>query len=200
MIGFINGKVHKILDGYVLIDNNGVGYKVFVSKRTISSLPHEGENVFIYTHMNVREDDISLYGFMTLEEINMYNMLKSVSGIASKSALSILDSFTPLELIIHITNGDDVSISKAHGIGKKTAQRIILELKDKMKINSELIDIDIPNDSYMKTSSIEKQEAIDALIALGYSKKESVDAVYSLDTIDKKTSEIISMALKLLLK
>lgn len=199
MIGFINGKVHKILDNYALIDNNGMGYKVFVSKRTISLMPKEGENIFIYTHMNVREDDISLYGFMTLEEINMYNLLKSVSGIASKSALSILDAFTPVELIIFISNGDDVSISKAHGIGKKTAQRLILELKDKMKSNATSIEDDTAS-TYTGASSIEKQDAIDALIALGYSKKESIDAVFSIDTIDKSTSEIISMSLKLLLK
>lgn len=199
MIGFINGKVHKILDGYALIDNNGVGYKIYVSKRTIQMMPKEGEDIFIYTQMTVREDDISLYGFMSLEEINMYNMLKTVSGIASKSALSILDAFTPVELIIHITNSDDVAISKANGVGKKTAQRLILELKDKMKAKSMEIE-DVSIISYDSTSSIQKQDAIDALIALGYSKKESVDTVFKLDTIDKTASEIISMALSSLSK
>ncbi len=199
MIGFINGKLHKIMDGYILVDNNGVGYKIFVSKRTIEKLPDINESFLIYTHMNVREDDISLFGFMTLEEINMYNLLKSVSGIASKSALSILDAFTPIELIMFISNDDDVSITKAHGIGKKTAQRIILELKDKMKKAAMEMD-DISNEKYDSVSSSDKQDAIDALIALGYSKKESVEAVYQVDTIGLKTSEIISMALKELSK
>ncbi len=199
MIGFINGKLHKIMDGYILVDNNGVGYKIFVSKRTISLLPKEDETFLIYTHMNVREDDISLYGFMTMEEINMYNMLKSVSGIASKSALAILDAFTPLELIMFITSDDDTSISKAHGIGKKTAQRIILELKDKMKKTAMEID-DISVVGYDSVSSSDKQDAIDALIALGYSKKESIEAVYQIDTENMSTSEIISSALKLMLK
>lgn len=199
MIGFINGKLFKIMDGYILVDNNGIGYKIFVSKRTISQLPNENEQFLIYTHMNVREDDISLYGFMSMEEINMYNMLKSVSGIASKSALAILDAFTPLELIMFITSEDDVSISKAHGVGKKTAQRIILELKDKMKQTAiELEDISIIG--YDSVSSSEKQDAIDALIALGYSKKESIEAVYAIDVENKSTSDIISIALRNLLK
>ncbi len=198
MISFINGKLHKIMDGYILVDNNGIGYKIFVSKRTISQLPEENENFLIYTHMNVREDDISLYGFMTMEEINMYNMLKSVSGIASKSALSILDAFTPLELVMFICNDDDISIAKAHGIGKKTAQRVILELKDKMKKTAMEMD-DVSTVSYESVESQSKQDAIDALIALGYSKKESVEAVYSIDITDKSTSDIISIALKGLL-
>ncbi len=199
MIGFINGKLHKIMDNYILVDNNGVGYKIFVSKRTISLLPKEDESFLIYTHMNVREDDISLYGFMTLEEINMFNLLKSVSGIASKSALAILDVFTPLELIMFITNDDDTSISKAKGIGKKTAQRIILELKDKMKKTAmEMEEID--SISYESINGSEKQDAIDALIALGYSKKESIETVYSIDTTGKTTSDIISIALKSLLR
>ncbi len=195
MIGFINGKLYKIMDGYILVDNNGVGYKIFVSRRTISQLPMENESFLIYTHMNVREDDISLYGFMTMEEINMYNMLKSVSGIASKSALAILDSFTPFELIMFITNDDDKSISKAKGIGAKTAQRIILELKDKMKKTAMEME-DISTVSYENVSSQDKQDAIDALIALGYSKKESVEVVYQIDTQGKSTSDIISLALK----
>ncbi len=199
MIGFINGKLHKIMDGYILVDNNGIGYKIFVSKRTISKLPMEDETFLIYTHMNVREDDISLYGFMTMEEINMYNMLKSVSGIASKSALAILDAFTPLELIMFITSDDDTSIAKAHGIGKKTAQRLILELKDKMKKTAMEID-DVSVVSYDSVSSSDKQDAIDALIALGYSKKESIEAVYQIDTDKLSTTDIISKALKVLLK
>ncbi len=199
MIGFISGKLNKIMDGYILVDNNGIGYKIFVSKRTISQLPLENETFLIYTHMNVREDDISLYGFMTMEEINMYNMLKSVSGIASKSALAILDAFTPLELIMYISNDDDVSISKAKGIGKKSAQRIILELKDKMKQTALEMD-DQSAIKYDSVSSSDKQDAIDALIALGYSKKESVEAVYQIDTTGITTSEIISLALKSLLR
>ncbi len=199
MIGFINGKLNNIMDGYILVDNNGIGYKIFVSKRTISQLPVQGETFLIYTHMNVREDDISLYGFMTMEEINMYNMLKSVSGIASKSALAILDSFTPLELIMYISNDDDVSISKAKGVGKKTAQRIILELKDKMKQTAIEMD-DSSSIKYDSVSSSDKQDAIDALIALGYTKKESVEAVYQIDTLEMSTSDIISMALKSLMK
>ncbi len=198
MIGFINGKLHKIVGDYILVDNNGVGYKIFVSKRTISLLPKENESFLIYTHMNVREDDISLYGFMSLEEINMYNLLKSVSGIASKSALSILDAFTPIELIMFITNDDDTSISKAKGIGKKTAQRLILELKDKMKKTA--IEME-ENDSisYDSVKGSEKQDAIDALIALGYTKKQSIETVYAIDTTGKTTSDIISIALKALL-
>ncbi len=199
MIGFINGKLNKIMDGYILVDNNGIGYKIFVSKRTISQLPMEDETFLIYTHMNVREDDISLYGFMTMEEISMYNMLKSVSGIASKSALAILDAFTPLELIMYISNDDDASISKAKGIGKKSAQRIILELKDKMKQTAIEMD-DQSAIKYDSVSSSDKQDAIDALIALGYNKKESVEAVYQIDTEGITTSDIISLALKSLLR
>ncbi len=201
MIGFVSGKLSMILDNGVIIDNNGIGYKIMVSPRTISNLPSINTEVKLFTHMNVREDDISLFGFFTIEEINMFNMLTSVSGIGSKVGMGILGNFTPSQLILAIVSEDANMLSKAPGVGKKTAQRIILELKDKMKTENNYFDTEDTGVSVATSDVISaKQDAIDALLALGYSRSESIQTVMEVALPEMSTEEIIKLALKKFVK
>ncbi len=199
MISFIKGKIEITGKDYIVIENNGIGYNIKTSLATIGRLQRDKE-VKVYTHMQVREDDISLYGFAYLEEISIFTMLTSVSGIGPKGALAILDMFTPQDIMLFIMSDDSKSLSKAKGVGPKTAQRIILELKDKMKSNS----IVNSESSIEMTSSVgnigsgDVIDAIDALIALGYEKTDAVKAVNSVYTEELTIQDIIKKALKAL--
>ncbi len=199
MISFIKGKIEITGKDYVVIENNGIGYNIKTSLATIGRLPRDKE-VKVYTHMQVREDDISLYGFAYLEEISIFTMLTSVSGIGPKAALAILDMFTPQDVMLFIMSDDSKSLSKAKGVGPKTAQRIILELKDKMKSNS----IGNTDNSMEMASTVgnigsgDVIDAIDALIALGYEKSDAVKAVNSIYTEELTIQDIIKKALKAL--
>lgn len=126
----------KIVDkanNYVVIDNGGIGYKIFMSPSVIEKLPDTGENLKVYTYYYVREDNIALYGFLSNEELRMFELLLSVSGIGAKSAIQILSSITPSSFALAVISNDVSKIVKIPGIGNKTAGRIILELKDKLK-------------------------------------------------------------------
>ncbi len=199
MISFIKGKIEIVGKDYIVIENNGIGYNIKTSLATISRLTRDKE-VKVYTHMQVREDDISLYGFAYLEEINIFTMLTSVSGIGPKGALAILDMFTPQDVMLYIISDDSKSLSKAKGVGPKTAQRIILELKDKMKTNS-IVNTESSLEVAVNVSNIGASDvidAIDALIALGYEKSDAVKAVNSVATDDCSVQDIIKKALKAL--
>ncbi len=201
MISFIKGIVEIIGDDFVIIDNGGIGYKVKVSLNTLSKLPKKDSEVKIFTHMQVREDDISLYGFMSMEEISMFNLLTSVSGIGAKGALGILNILSPTELMLCIVAEDVTSICKAPGVGKKTASRLILELKDKIKSKSDNYETlkldDVSNNPQVNT---DKQDAISALIALGYDKNESFKVVLEVALEEMTVEEIIKASLKKFVK
>ncbi len=203
MISFIKGKVEIVGDDFVILDNNGIGYKVKVSINTLAKLPKTGEDVKIFTHMQVREDDISLYGFTSMDEISMFNLLTSVSGIGAKGALAILNILSPTDLMLSIVAEDVTSICKAPGVGKKTASRLILELKDKIKSKSDSFEtLKLGIDSVAKNSSVntDKQDAIDALIALGYDKNESFKVVLEVALEEMTVEEIIKASLKKFVK
>lgn len=196
MIRFIKGKyISNGLD-YIVVENNGMGYLVKTSSKTINNF-NLLEEITIYTYMGVREDDISLYGFKTNEELSMFTLLISVSGIGPKVALGILNEHTPEKLIYAILNNDIDLLTRAKGIGKKTAQRMILELKDKMK-TQEVYDIE-PN-SNININEDNRKEAIEALMALGYSKKESISVVVSVYIENMTTTEIIRKSLSQFVK
>ncbi len=199
MISFIKGKIEIVGKDYIVIENNGVGYNIKTSLATISRLPRDKETK-VFTHMQVREDDISLYGFAYLEEINIFTMLISVSGIGPKAALAILDMFSPQDIMLYIISDDSKTLSKAKGVGPKTAQRIILELKDKMKSNS-IVNTESSVEIATSVNSIgsgDVIDAIDALIALGYEKSDAVKAVNSVASEDLVVQDIIKKALKAL--
>lgn len=195
MISYLNGTLEYILYDYIIVDVNNTGYQVFVSSYTISQLPKIGSNIKIHTHMNVREDAILLYGFLIIDELDMFNMLIMVSGIGPKAALAILSTMRPADISTAIIIEDITSLSKAQGIGKKTAQRLILDLKDKLKTNTTFQNDTLLLDSIPNSNSY-KQEAIEALIGLGYSQMEATKAVISIYQEDMSTEDIIKSALK----
>lgn len=201
MISFIKGKIEIVGEDFVVIENNNMGFKVKVSLSTLAKLQKSGEEVKIFTHMQVREDDISLYGFMSMEEISMFNLLTSVSGIGAKGALGILNVMQPTEIMLCIIAEDVDTFCKAPGVGKKTASRLILELKDKIKSKSDTYE-SLKFESVQSGSGLntDKQDAIDALIALGYDKNESFKVVLEVALTDMTVEEIIKASLKKFLK
>lgn len=133
MISYIKGTLVHRGNGVVVVEASGLGYEIFVSAATLSVLPEVGETVKIHTHMNVKEDGISLYGFSTAEELELFHRLISVTGVGPKGALGFLSQLKPQEIILAILSDDVKTLSKAPGVGRKTAQRVILELKDKFQ-------------------------------------------------------------------
>lgn len=195
MYEYIKGVIEYVSDDYIVIDNNGIGYKIFTSKRVISNIIDEGNTSKVYTYLNVREDDMSLYGFLEKQELDIFKLLLSVSKIGPKVGLNIMSTITPNDLALAITTEDSNKLSKAQGVGSKTAKRIILELKD--KFNSSIISNNIEVDI---TINNELDEAKGALIALGYTKNE-IDTVISKININEcNTGDIVKKALKELAK
>ena len=133
MYSYIKGTVEEINLDYIVIDNNGIGYKIFMSENGIEALGEIGENVKVYTYYHVREDNISLFGFISNEELRMFELLLSVSGVGAKSALVMLSCVEPSEFAIAVISNNVKLLTQIPGIGPKSAQRIILELKDKLK-------------------------------------------------------------------
>ena len=198
MIGYIKGIVEDIDIDYVIIENNDIGYKLNVSNNTLSQL-NEGEVAKLYTKMIVREDDISLCGFHSTEEFEMFTLLTSVSTIGTKLGLAILSFATPQQLHLYISSSDTKTLSKAPGVGKKTAERMVLELKDKLGKLSIGTDCLIEASNSPVNSSSDG-EAIDALVALGYTGQESKIAVDFVKQPGMGVEDIVKMALEYILK
>ena len=170
MIAYLKGKlVIKSVD-YIVIAVQGIGYKVYMSKTAIDKLEEEKE-IKVYTYLKVREDDISLFGFNTLEELHMFELLISVGGIGAKSAIAILSNITPSKFALAVITSDVNTLKKLQGIGPKTAQRIILELKDKIKTEEA---IDNQENTIKQEEQIQEnmEELIQALQVLGYRRYE----------------------------
>ena len=166
MFAYIKGSLEIKTRGYIVIDVNGVGYKIFMSETAIEKVGEIGGNVKVHTYLKVREDDMSLYGFNTNEELRMFELLLQVSGIGAKSAIAILSNITPSQFAIAVITNDVSKIKTLPGIGPKTAQRIILELKDKIK-SEETISENTTLDSTKQETDNEKiTEAISALQVL----------------------------------
>lgn len=197
MYEYIKGKYIGINKDYVIVENSGIGYKIFTSGATMSSMPKNGEEIMLYLEQIVREDFIGLYGFDSKEELEMFKLLLTVSGVGPKAALSLLSISRVNNLKYAIMIGDEKHICRGVGIGKKTAARIILEIKDKLKPD-ELLDSSMEIDTKDNENVMALSEALSALIALGYSEKE---AELVLKKIDKNDSveNIIKNALKALM-
>ncbi|MEW8994963.1 Holliday junction branch migration protein RuvA [Clostridium sp.] len=196
MYEYIKGIFKSIEKEYIVIECGNIGYKIFTSGSTISNIPAIDQQVKIYTHQIVREDFIGLYGFLTREEISMFNLLISINGVGPKAALSLMSIANVSTLKYAIITDDDKLITKAPGIGKKTAQRIILELKDKINIEDA-----IPKGATINHIDMDNEklsEAVGALIALGYSDKEAEKAVEKADR-SKSVEDIIKECLKILM-
>lgn len=195
MFEFIIGDVVAIKDDYIVLQNNGIGYKIFTSINSMIKLEMGMKNTLIYTYLNVREDGILLYGFTTEEEINMFILLQLVSKIGPKVALGILSTLTPNQIKLAILRKDFETLCKAPGIGKKTAERLVLELKDRIEkdtvLESEIID---------KSEVNEYHEAINGLMSLGYTRLEVEKIIGTLDTSKMQIEDIIRESLKKLSK
>ena len=195
MIATLNGKLIIKELNYVVIECGGVGLKCFVTQNTHAAIGNIGENVFLYTYLSVREDALDLYGFAENSELEVFKLITSVSGVGSKIGLAILSEFTADKIMLYIASGDAKSLTAAAGVGIKLAQRIILELKDKVgsiSTGNASFDINAVGNATTNTSS---KEAIEALVSLGYSQSEASLAVGRLDpSLD--TNELIKQALK----
>ncbi len=177
MYEYIKGIFVGINKDYIVVDNNGMGYKIYTSGSTIAKMPKTNENVLLYIKQIVREDFIGLYGFLTKDEIEMFSLVISVNGVGAKAALSLLSICSVSSLKYAIVSGDEKTIVRAPGIGKKIAQRIILELREKIHIEQSMDN----NLSQISGSDLIEDrkliEVLGALISLGYSEKEAEKAL-----------------------
>lgn len=196
MFAYIKGNLEVKSTNYVVIENGGIGYKIFMSNKSIGTIGNIGDNVKVYTHYHVREDNISLFGFNVEEELRMFEILINVSGVGAKSALTMLADITPSSFAIAVISDDITRLTKIPGIGKKTAQRLILELKDKLK-KEDISGKQIELDENKKDENI-NNDAITALQVLGYSKKEAETVLKKIDTQKLSIEEILKQALKIL--
>ncbi|NLM12997.1 MAG: Holliday junction branch migration protein RuvA [Epulopiscium sp.] len=194
MIAFVKGILEFMTEEWLIVDVNGVGYKISIPSSTMSKLPSIGKEVKVFTHLHVKEDEMALYGFMSQDELNMFERLISVSGIGPKGALGILSTLSPADLCMAVITEDIKTLSSAPGIGKKTAQRIILELKDKMNTLEAIGIGGEPVLEFQQNGIVE--EAIVALGALGYSRVDAAKAVQDVFEEDMTVEEIIKAALK----
>lgn len=199
MYAYIKGKIVEKSNNYVIIENNGIGYRIFMSATGIDKIQEENKEIKIYTYYQVREDNISLYGFLQKEELRMFELLLSVSGVGAKSAIAMLSSILPSEFAMAIIQNDTSKLTKIQGVGAKTAARIVLELKDKLKTEEAISKVDANVQKVIKNDE-EIEEAMQALQILGYNKKEIEKAFEKLELSDLSTQDIIKKALVLLAK
>ena len=193
MISYVKGTVAYIGNDCIVVDNNGIGYNIQVSLSTASAVVMEKE-VKIYTYMNVKENELSLFGFLTKEELNMFNLLIGVNGVGPKSAVAMLGALSPSQLALAIATEDIKALSVGQGIGKNIAQRIALELKDKVGADTITTGVEIVQKVDVTTG--ERAEALSALMALGFTKNEAENAIKAVFVNGMATEEIISKALK----
>jgi Holliday junction DNA helicase RuvA len=194
MYAFIEGNLAEKRQGEVVLDAGGVGYLLICSAATLAAAPAMGERFRCYTHLSVREDAMELFGFAAREERSMFLKLCGISGIGPRTALGILSALPARELMMAIAMGDEAARSRAPGIGKKTAQRIVLELKDKMEAS------DMPAGTApvaaLPPEMGAQQEAVQALLALGYSSAEAARAINQVRDQGETTNQLIMLALR----
>ena len=198
MFAYIKGSLEEKSTNYIVIDVNGIGYKIFMSNISINEIGEVGDKVKVHTHYYVREDNISLYGFLTHEELKMFELLLSVSGIGAKSAISMLSNITPASFACAIISNNVALLKKIPGIGPKTAQRIILELQDKLKSEQELTKVEEQEEIKIINNGENVDEAMQALQILGYNKKEIEKAFEKIANLDVSVEELIKKGLSIL--
>lgn len=194
MFAYIKGSLEMKSSGYIVIDINGLGYKVFMSQNNIDTIGELHDIIKVFTYVKVREDDISIFGFKTQEELKMFELLISVSGVGAKSALVMLSCIEPSDFAIAVISNDVKVLTKVPGIGNKSAQRIILELKDKLKEEQ----LEENSSKKTKDNSENINEAISGLMVLGYSKKDIEKTFEHLDIDNLSIEDLIKKGLILL--
>lgn len=200
MIAYISGALVSAGENYIVIDNHGMGYRIFVSGKFLEHIPAYGTQIKIYTHMYIREDELTLYGFHSEEELSVFRILIGISGVGPKVAMAILTALTIQELQLAVISEDTKTISKANGVGAKGASRIILELKDKLKME-DMMDAAYEQSIVQDTQDLNvARDAILALVNLGYSNSEAALAVKKIgDTSQMDIESILKAALKKLI-
>ena len=196
MYYYISGELVKSDASSVIIDNNGIAYILYASVNTISAVGTK-DKVKLYTYFSVKEDSHDLYGFYNEDELSAFKLLIDVSGVGPKAALAILSVLTPEKLAAAVSAGDVKAISAAQGVGKKIAERVVLELKDKFK--GMTVQSDSGEQVVISDSAGNAAEAVNALVVLGYSRAEAGRAVGAVDTVGKEIDDIIRAALKLMM-
>lgn len=200
MISYLKGEIITLTEDKVIVDVNGMGYGVFMPASMMSALPKIGSVVKLHTYLNVREDAMQLFGFITADDLAVYKLVIGVNGIGPKGGLGILSVLTPNELRFAVASSDVKAISSAPGIGKKTAEKLIIELKDKLHLEDTISQLE-GVDSVMKAKNIDADEAVHALVALGYDMGSSLKAVRKVENSEGilSTEEILKQALKFIM-
>jgi len=200
MISFLKGFIEEKSEKSIFLDVNGVGYEIYMPTGSASMLPTIGEEVKIHTYLQISENGIGLYGFLTKDELNVFKLLITVNGIGPKGAVGILSALSANELRLAVLSDDDKAIAKAPGIGAKTAKKLILELKDKFYLEDALDEISEPVRAVQQGGSEMNDahvEAVQALVALGYSNSDALKAVKLADTgAEMNTEALLKAALK----
>lgn len=197
MLAYIKGTLEMKFDQYVVIDVGGLGYKVFMSEKSMEQIGNIGDVIKVHTHYHVREDDISIYGFISNDELKMFELLLGVSGIGAKSALNMLSNITPSSFALAVITNDTSKLVKIPGIGAKSAARIVLELKDKLKT----VEATKESTQEIKGAIVEDNkvsEAISALQVLGYNRKEIDKALETMDQNQLSLEDMIRKGLLIL--
>ncbi len=202
MLAYIKGELVQKQIGYIVIDVSGLGYKVYMSENAIEEIGNIGEQIKVHTYYKVSEDDISIFGFKTQEELRLFELLISVSGIGAKTAIAMLGCIEPSQFAIAVISNDIETLRKIPGVGPKSAQRIVLELKDKLKKEQQISEL--TNATLEQRNNVKKfivadnkvQEATDALQVLGYTRKDIENILEKIDLKDLSVEEIIKKALR----
>lgn len=207
MLAYIKGELAIKAQGYIVIDVGGLGYKIFMSELAMDNIGNIGEQVKVHTYYRVTEDDISIFGFNTVEELRLFELLISVSGIGAKTAITMLGCIEPSQFAIAVISGDVNTLKKIPGVGPKSAQRIILELKDKLKKEQQIAELSsatstITSEQKNKVRQVivnddKVEESISALQVLGYQRKDIDKVLEKIDVQNLKLEDIIKQALKL---
>lgn len=198
MIYSLNGILKVVEPNFLVVEVGGVGFGVKTTLNTIAQLPEIGKEVFLYTYLNVREDAMELFGFSHSSELNCYKMLISVNGVGPKAALSILSDNTPEQFALSVASGDAKNLTRSAGIGLKTAQRIVLELKD--KVSKEQVASGVTGKTVAQTSGAatgNASEAISALVVLGYAQSDAASVITAMDS-SSSVEDMIKAGLKAL--
>ncbi len=200
MLSYIIGEVAEISADTVVVENNGIGFNIKTSAMTIDSLPPVGDMVRIYTYLHVREDAMQIFGFLSKDELEVFKLLLNVNGIGPKGALGILSAISTDDLRFAVLSDDVNLIKSCPGVGAKTAQKLIIELKDKLRLE-DAFEMAVKNNNKKNTvqdnTVIVMNEAVEALVSLGYSSKDAIAAVKKVENIQNKNSEqILKEALK----
>lgn len=197
MYSYIKGILEEIGEDYLVVENAGIGYHIFTTGQTFSNLPSLHEEVKIFTYLHVREDAMILFGFLTKDELKVFKLLLLVRGIGPKGALAILSVMTTDDLRFAVLSDDAKAIAKAPGVGAKTAQRLILELKDKLSLEEIVEEKLVSKQTAVPKKNSVKNEAVLALTALGYSSSEALKALNGIEiTKEMDVESLLKAALK----